>query len=69
MPIEQMNISLLQPMARFIRSKVIRRSVQRGIKDIEAGRSEEFDADGLRGLGKESVARSVRKHAARATAE
>jgi putative addiction module CopG family antidote len=47
----------------------IRRSVQRGIKDIEAGRFEEYDADGLRGLGKELVARSVRKHAARTKAE
>jgi antitoxin ParD1/3/4 len=47
----------------------IRRSVRRGIKDIEAGRSDEYDAEGLRGLGKELVARSVRKHAARAKAE
>jgi Arc/MetJ-type ribon-helix-helix transcriptional regulator len=30
----------------------IRRSVQRGIRDIEAGRFEEYDADGLRGLVK-----------------
>jgi putative addiction module CopG family antidote len=43
----------------------IRRSVQRGIKDIEAGRFEEYDADGLRGLGKKLVTRSVKKHAAR----
>jgi hypothetical protein len=43
----------------------IRRSVQRGIKDIEAGRFEEHDADGLRGLGKKLVAQSVKKHAAR----
>ena len=43
----------------------LRRSVQRGIRDIEAGRFEEYDAAGLRGLGKELVARSVKKHAVR----
>jgi len=41
----------------------IRRGVQRGIADIEAGRFEEYDVDGLRGLAKELVARSVRKQA------
>src|ERR1700722_2289115 len=46
----------------------IRRSVRRGIKDIEAGRCEEYDADGLRGLGRELVARSVKKQAARTKA-
>jgi hypothetical protein len=30
----------------------IGRSVQRGIDDIEAGRFEEYDADGLRGLAR-----------------
>jgi putative addiction module CopG family antidote len=47
----------------------IRRRVQRGIKDIEAGRFEEYVADGLRGLGKELTARSARKPAARAKVE
>ena len=41
----------------------IRRSVQRGIGDIEAGRFEEYDAHGLQGLARELVARSVRKQA------
>jgi len=36
----------------------VRRSIHRGIKEIEAGRFEEYDADGLRGLGRELVARS-----------
>jgi len=39
----------------------IRRGVQQGIRDIEEGRSEEFDADGLRNLGTRLVATSVRK--------
>jgi putative addiction module CopG family antidote len=45
----------------------IHRSVRRGIKDIEAGRFEEYDADGLRGVGRELVARSLknRLHAQR----
>ncbi len=47
----------------------IRRSIQRGLRDIEAGRFEEYDADSLRGLGKELVAASVRKHAVRTKAE
>jgi len=34
----------------------IQRSVKRGIKDIEAVRFEEYDADGLRVLAKELVA-------------
>ncbi len=46
----------------------IRRSVKRGIQDIEAGRFEEFDARGLRGLTKELVAGSVKKQASRAKA-
>ena len=47
----------------------IRLSVQRGIRDIEAGRFEEYDAEGLRGLGRELVSRSVRKQAAHPKAE
>ena len=46
----------------------IRRSLQRGIKALESGQFEEYDADGLRGLGKELVARSARKQAARTKA-
>jgi hypothetical protein len=42
----------------------IRRGVHRGIKDIEAGRIEKYDADGLRELGRELVARSVKKRSA-----
>lgn len=44
----------------------IRRGVQQGIRDIEEGRYEEFDADGLRSLAKELVAASARKLAGRA---
>ncbi len=43
---------------------VIRESVQRGIRDIEEGRFEDFDADGLRRLGAEVVAQSARKNQA-----
>jgi putative addiction module CopG family antidote len=39
----------------------MRRSVQRGIQDIEAGRYEEYDADGLRRLARELVDQSSRK--------
>jgi len=39
----------------------IRRGVQQGIKDIEAGRYEEYDADGLRALGRKLVSASGRK--------
>lgn len=39
----------------------IERSVKRGIKDIEAGRFEDYDADGLRHFARELVAESVRK--------
>ena len=46
----------------------IRRSVKRGIRDIEAGRFEEYDAKGLRGLAKDLVAGSVRKQASRTKA-
>ena len=47
----------------------IRRSVQRGIKDMETGRFEDYAADGLRGLGNELVAQSVKKQAARTKAK
>ncbi len=47
----------------------IRRSVKRGIKDMEAGRFEEYDAQGMRRLGRELVAGSVKKQASRAKAE
>jgi hypothetical protein len=46
----------------------IHRGIRRGLKDIEAGRFKEYDADGLRRLGKELVARSARKHASRTKA-
>lgn len=46
----------------------IRRSVRRGIRDIEAGRFEEYDADGLRGLAKELVVSSTKKQASRTKA-
>jgi len=39
----------------------IRRGVQQGIRDIEEGRYEEYDADGLRSLAKELVSASVKK--------
>jgi putative addiction module CopG family antidote len=45
----------------------IRRWVRQGIKEIDAGRYEELDADGLRGLAKELVAASA-KRAARSKA-
>jgi len=48
--------------------KDIRRSVKRGIEDIAAGRFEDYDAEGLRGLRKEIVAGSVRKQTSRAKA-
>jgi len=47
----------------------ISHSVQRGIEDIEAGRFEEYDADGLRGLARQLVARSARKQTLRTKAE
>jgi len=46
----------------------IRRSVRRGIGDIEAGRFEDHDAEGLRGLAAELVAGSTRKQASRTKA-
>jgi len=39
----------------------IRRSVQQWIRDIELGRFEEYDADGLRGLASQLVGRSAKK--------
>lgn len=39
----------------------IRRGVRQGIKDIEEGRYEEYDDDGLRGLAKKLVAASAEK--------
>lgn len=46
----------------------IQRSVKRGIKDIEAGQFEDYDAEGLRGLTKKLVAGSVKKQVSRAKA-
>jgi antitoxin ParD1/3/4 len=43
----------------------IRRAVEQGITDIEEGRYEEYDADGLRTLAKELVGASVKKLAVR----
>ena len=39
----------------------IRRGIKQGIKDVEEGRYEEYDADGLRSLAKKLVATSVKK--------
>jgi hypothetical protein len=69
MAIEQMNMADFEAHLPQTERDDVRRSVQRGIKDIEAGRFEEYDADGLRGLGKTLVAQSVRKHAARPKAK
>ncbi|MGH9326126.1 MAG: type II toxin-antitoxin system ParD family antitoxin [Terriglobia bacterium] len=41
----------------------IRRDVGQGISEIESGRYEEYDAEGLRGLAKELVDASARKAA------
>src|ERR1017187_1279168 len=46
----------------------IRRGVRQGIKDIDEGRYQEYDADGLRNLAKELVAASAKKPAGRSTA-
>jgi putative addiction module CopG family antidote len=43
----------------------IRRRVRQGIKDIDEGRYEEYDADGLKGLAKELVVASAKKVAGR----
>jgi putative addiction module CopG family antidote len=49
--------------------EAIRRGIRQGIGDIEAGRFEEYDAEGLRGLAKELVARSARKRVSRTKME
>lgn len=46
----------------------IRRSIRRGIQDMDSGRFEELDADGLRGVAGELVAASARKLARRQNA-
>jgi antitoxin ParD1/3/4 len=43
----------------------IRRGVRQGILDIEAGRYDVYDADGLRGVARDLVAVSARKLARR----
>ena len=48
--------------------KDIRRSVKRGIQDIDAGQFEEYGAEGLRGLTRELVSASVKKRASPAKA-
>jgi Arc/MetJ-type ribon-helix-helix transcriptional regulator len=47
----------------------IRRGVRQGIKDIEEGRYQEYNADGLRNLAKDLVAASAKKLAGRSTAK
>ena len=47
----------------------IRRGVRQGIKDIEEGRYQEYNADGLRNLAKDLVAASAKKPAGRSTAK
>jgi putative addiction module CopG family antidote len=47
----------------------IRRGVRQGTKDIEEGRYEEYNADGLRNLAKDLVAASAKKLAGRSTAK
>lgn len=46
----------------------VRRGIRRGMRDIEAGRYEEYDADGLRTLPKKLVAASARKLSSRRNA-
>ena len=46
----------------------IGRRVRQGIKDMEAGNCQEYDAAGLRGLAKELVASSAKKTAGRSKA-
>lgn len=46
----------------------VQRSVKRGISDVEAGRFEDYDADGLRGLTRKLVAGSAKKQASRVKA-
>jgi putative addiction module CopG family antidote len=47
----------------------IRHGVRQGISDIEQGRYEEYDADGLRNLARDLVATSAKKLAGRSTAK
>jgi len=47
----------------------IRRGVRQGIKDIEEGHYEEYNADGLRNLANDLVAASAKKAAGRSTAK
>jgi hypothetical protein len=47
----------------------IRRGVRQGIKDIEEGRYEEYNADGLRKVAKDLVPVSARKPAGRSSAK
>jgi hypothetical protein len=47
----------------------MRRGVRQGIKDIEEGRYQEYNADGLRNLAKDLVAASAKKPAGRSTAK
>jgi hypothetical protein len=43
--------------------------VRQGIKDVDEGRYEEYDADGLRNVAKGLVAASAKKPAGRSTAK
>lgn len=45
--------------------KDIRRSVQRGLADLDAGRFEDYDDAGLREMGRQIVATSARRQAPR----
>jgi putative addiction module CopG family antidote len=47
----------------------MRRAVRRGIQDIEEGRYEVYNADGLRGLAEDLVAASGKKTAGRSLAK
>jgi putative addiction module CopG family antidote len=47
----------------------IRRGVRQGINDVEEGRYEEYNADGLRKVAKDLVAVSAKKTAGRSTAK
>jgi len=44
----------------------IQHSVKRGMNDIEAGRFEDYDAEGLRGLAQKLVTGSAKRQASRA---
>ncbi len=47
----------------------VRHAVEQGIEDIEAGRFEEYDTEGLRGLATELVAQAVKKQNSRSKPE